>query len=112
MKTRSFLAAAVAAGFTLMSGASFAQAHLGDTYGYAVTQQKFESTKTRAQVQAELAQARARGELRTDADGYGHHPASQPTLAGRSRAEVRAETLDAMKSGALSQGQHALYSRG
>ncbi|MCR5865507.1 MAG: DUF4148 domain-containing protein [Aquincola tertiaricarbonis] len=111
MNSKTIYAAALAAGLTLMSGATFAQAHLGDTYGYTVTQQEFKSTKTRAQVQAELLQARANGELRTDADGYGYL-AQRPAASERSRAEVRAETINAMKSGALSQGQQALYSRG
>lgn len=112
MKTSSLLSAAVAASFALLSTATFAQDHLGDSYGYELTQQKFQSTKTRAQVQAELAQARANGELRTDADGYGYLQQRSATVSIRSRADVRAETLQAMKNGSLSQRNQSLYSRG
>ena len=111
MNTKYLISAALAASFALLAGAAHAQDHLGDDYGYALTQQKFQSTKTRAQVQAELAQARANGELRTDADGYGYLQ-QRATASTKTRDEVRAETTRAMKNGSLSQGNATLYSRG
>lgn len=111
MNAKHFAAAAVAASCALLSTASFAQSHPGDLYGYDLAVQKVESTKTRAQVQAELAQARAKGELRTDADGYGYLQ-QRATASTRTREEVRAETIEAMKHGSLSQGNASIYSRG
>ena len=111
MNTKHLITAAVAASFALLSTATFAQDHLGDLYGYELAQQKFTSTKTRAQVQAELAQARANGELRTDADGYGYLQ-QRATASNRTREQVRAETIEAMKNGSLSQGNASIYSRG
>lgn len=58
----------------------------------------FVSTKTRAEVQAELASARASGELARNAE---YVEFAQPA-AGLSRAEVRAELDRAYKDGQLS----------
>ena len=101
MNTKHLITAALAASFTLLAGAAHAQDHLGDDYGYALTQQKFQSTKTRAQVQAELAQARANGELSTHAEGY-DFAARQATASTKTREEVRAEAAKALKSGEAS----------
>ena len=101
MNTKHLISAALAASFALLAGAAHAQDHLGDDYGYALTQQKFQSTKTRAQVQAELAQARANGELSTHAEGY-DFAARQATASTKTREEVRAEAAKALKSGEAS----------
>jgi hypothetical protein len=55
-----------------------------------------QSTKTHAQVQAELAQARADGSIKVLSLGY------LPTVqASRSRSEVQAEVMAARRSGEL-----------
>lgn len=104
MKTQSLIAASLIA--LLSSGATFA-ADLGDTHGYNVPELTAPSVKTRAQVQAELAQARANGELRADGDGYGYVP-NNKFVSTKTRAEVRAEAVRALKAGELlSQGDRS-----
>jgi hypothetical protein len=88
MKTTS-LVAALALSFAA-SGAALAE---GSRYDYP---QQVPAAKTRAEVVAELRQARADGSLRaTEADLQ----KDTPIASTRSRAEVRAETLAAVKSG-------------
>lgn len=95
MNTKSLIAASLIA--LLGSGTAMAQTY-GDTGGYDVPELHAPSTKTRAQVQAELAQARANGELATDADGY-EYARRATTASTKTRAEVRAEAARALKSG-------------
>jgi hypothetical protein len=88
MKT-STLVAAIAVSFAA-AGTAFAQEA---TYELP---QPASSTLSRAQVQAELAQARADGSLRvTEAD----YQKSAPFTSALSRDAVRAETLAAIASG-------------
>lgn len=69
------------------TGAAFAEAR------YPVDT-PFVSTKTRAEVRAELEQARAQGLLTRDRE---RHPVFAPVQSTRSREEVRAEAIEAMK---------------
>jgi len=88
MKT-STLIAAIAVSFAA-AGTAFAQEA---TYELP---QPATSSVTRAQVQADLAQARADGSLRvTEAD----YQKGAPSESIRSRADVRAETLTAIANG-------------
>jgi len=101
MKT-STLIAAIAVSFAA-AGTTFAQEA---TYELP---QPVSSSVTHAQVQAELAQARADGSLRvTEAD----HQKSAPFESRLSRAEVRADTRAAMNSGATQvlNGEHNGFS--
>lgn len=68
------------------TGAAFAEARPINT--------PFVSTKTRAEVRAELEQARAQGLLTRDRE---RHPVFAPVQSTRSREEVRAEAIEAMK---------------
>lgn len=70
------------------TGAAFAEAR------YPVDT-PFVSTKTRAEVRAELEQARAQG-LLTWGESR-NYPVSAPVRSTRSREEVRAEAIEAMK---------------
>lgn len=75
----------------LLTGtAAFAQEAMPDTWMQA------EATKTRAQVQAELAQARQDGTIRSWSAGY-----IEPVRSTLTRAEVRMATLQARDSGVL-----------
>lgn len=102
MNTKNRIAATFAASLIALlgSGAATAQVY-GDTGGYDVPELHTPSTKTRAQVTAELQQARASGELRTTAEGYRlvERSAVQPTQSAKTRDEVRAEVIKAMKNG-------------
>lgn len=113
MTTKNRIASTVAASLIALLASTAATAQVyGDTGGYDVPELHAPSTKTRAQVQAELAQARANGELRTTAEGYGigQRGFAAPTASTKTRAEVRAEVIKAMQAGEhLSQGN---YSRG
>lgn len=61
------------------------------------------STKSRAQAQAELAQARADGSLNAvSTESYGV-PAPAAAASTKTRAEVRAETINALKAERLNQ---------
>lgn len=60
-------------------------------------QEHIKSTKTRAEVIAELNEARAQGLIRGGAEhDYPHQPVAKST---RTRDEVRAEMIDAAKNG-------------
>ena len=84
MNIKQLIAAATVLAAT---GAAFAEARPVDT--------PFVSTKTRAEVRAELAQAQAQGLLmRRERQNY---PVSAPVRSTRSRDEVRAEAIEAMK---------------
>jgi hypothetical protein len=68
------------------------------------------STKSRAEVQAELIQAERTGEIQDLDSGYtfkqeypGRYPAAQ-TAAGKSRAEVKAELIRAERAGEVPVG--------
>ncbi len=58
-------------------------------------QKPFVSTKTRTEVQAELAQVRAQGVIGQGEDP--NYPALPPVRSTRSRDEVRAEAIEAVK---------------
>jgi len=90
MKTSTLLAA-LAVSFAA-SGAAMAQEASYDYPQPAATQ------KTRAEVVAELQQARAAGQVLVSEADYNREA---PFVAQRSRAEVRAETLAAIASGEL-----------
>ncbi|MEF7614412.1 DUF4148 domain-containing protein [Aquincola sp. MAHUQ-54] len=95
MNTKSLIAASVLA--LLGSGAAFAQVN-GDTGGYDVPELHAPSTKTRAEVIAELQAARANGELRIGAEGETYVPNTK-FVSTKSRAEVRAEVVKALQAG-------------
>ena len=102
MNTKTRIASALAASMFALLAAGTANAQVyGDTGGYNVPELQAKSTKTRAQVQAELAQARANGELSTHAEGY-DFAARQATASTKTREEVRAEAARALKSGEAS----------
>lgn len=86
MNTRTLIAIASFA----IAGSAFAQEASSDAWMNAA------STKSRAQVQAELKQARADGSMKTMSAGY-----LNPVLNAKSRDAVRAETLAAARSGEL-----------
>lgn len=88
MNTRNILAIAT---FALAAGGSaFAQEATSDAWMDAA------STKSRADVMAELKQARADGSIRAVSAGY-----LNPIVSQKSRADVRAEVLAAARSGEL-----------
>jgi hypothetical protein len=89
MNTRNILALAAIA-FAAASGSAFAQEATADGWMNAT------STKTRADVMAELKQARADGSIRAVSAGY-----LNPIVGQKTRAEVRAEVLAAARSGEL-----------
>jgi len=109
VNTKTRIASTLAASLIALLGSAAANAQVyGDTGGYNVPELQAKSTKTRAQVQAELQHARANGELRTTADGYGIVESSAPTQSAKSRDEVRAEVIQAIRSGAhLSMGDQS-----
>jgi Domain of unknown function (DUF4148) len=81
---------AIAATLTLAAGSAFAQEATPDTWLQAA------ATKTRADVSAELVQARASGLTRSWSAGY-----IEPVKSVLSREAVRAETARAIRSGEL-----------
>ena len=86
MNTRTLIAIATFA----VAGSAFAQEATSDAWMDAA------ATKTRAQVGAELKQARADGSIKAASAGY------LPTVTvSKTRAEVRAEVLAAARSGEL-----------
>lgn len=90
--TRSLISlAAIAAAAVLSAGTAIAQEATPDTW-----LQQAASTKTRAAVQAELAAARANGDMKVFRAGY-----IEPVQHSALRAEVRAETLRALASGEI-----------
>jgi uncharacterized protein YdbL (DUF1318 family) len=74
----------------LGSGAAFAQEASSDAWMQAA------ATKSRAQVQAELQQARKDGTIRATAAGY-----MTPFKAVATRADVHTEVMTALRSGEL-----------
>jgi hypothetical protein len=90
MKTYSLAAAAAVA--IAVSSAAFAE---GASYDHA---QPAAGVKTRAEVGAELQQARAQGTLRATEAALQQ---DTPIAASRSRADVRAEAIAASRSGEL-----------
>ena len=89
MNTRTLISLATFA-LAASAGSAFAQEATSDAWMNAV------STKTRAQVMAELKQARADGSIKAVSAGY------VPTLVSqKSRAEVHREVLAAARSGEL-----------
>ena len=89
MNTRNILALATFA-IAAASGSAFAQEATSDAWMNAA------STKTRADVMAELKQARADGSIKAVSAGY-----LNPIVSQKSRADVRAEVLAAARSGEL-----------
>lgn len=95
MKTRQLSALIIASLFTAAGSTAFAndvwQGDVGDNW-----QQHIQSTKTRAQVLAELNEARAQG------FGVGardtDYPKMQAVKSSRTRDEVRAEAAGAVKN--------------
>ena len=80
-----------ATAFALLGATSaFAQEATSDTW------QQVQATKSRAEVQAELLQARKDGSIKFGSAGY-----IEPLKSVRSRAEVRAEVAQARASGEL-----------
>lgn len=95
MKTRQRFAqglasAAITAVAALAGTAAFAQEATSDTWMNAA------SAKTRAEVQAELQQARADGSIRFSRAGY-----IETLKSTKTREAVKAETLAARRSGEL-----------
>ncbi|HEY0843905.1 MAG TPA: DUF4148 domain-containing protein [Noviherbaspirillum sp.] len=95
MKTRQFAAALFATVFSFAGSAAFAgdqlQSEIGEGWMQHIT-----STKTRAQVIAELNDARAQGvTVGASETSYPQVPVAKST---RSRDEVRAEAINAMKN--------------
>ena len=80
-----------ASAFALLGTGAFAQEATPDTWLQAA-----QSTKTRAEVSAELAAARASGLTKAWSAGY-----MEPVRSHALRAEVRARTLQAIQSGEL-----------
>lgn len=89
MNTRTLLALATVA-FAAASGSAFAQEAGSDAWMNAA------STKTRAEVSAELAAARADGSIKAVSAGY-----VNPIVAQKTRAQVRQDVLAAARSGEL-----------
>jgi hypothetical protein len=81
---------AIAATLSLAAGSAFAQEATPDTWTHVST------TKSRADVSAELTQARASGLTRSWSAGY-----FEPVTSVLSREAVRAETVRAIRSGEL-----------
>ena len=73
------------------AGSAFAQEATPDSWLHGV-----QSTKTRAEVSADLAAARASGLIRAWSDGY-----IAPVRSNALRAEVQAQTVRAIQSGEL-----------
>ena len=96
MKTTKILASTVISLAFLAAGSAFA----GDHDYAAVTAPATTSTVTRAQVQAELAQAQKEGTLLNAGDDSSY-PTTAQSGVSKSRAEVRAELMQARKSGTL-----------
>ena len=91
MNTRQrFASVAIAAVAAFAGTAAFAQEATSDAWMNAA------STKTRAEVQAELQQARADGSIRFSRAGY-----IETLQSTKSRDAVKAETLAARSSGEL-----------
>ena len=98
--TRQLLAvAAIAAASLLSAGAAFAQEATPDTW------LQVQSTKSRADVQAELVAARQSGLTKAWSAGY-----MEPVRSSALRATVKASTLQAIASGELKAINAEVYS--
>lgn len=86
-----FAIATIAAVSLLSAGTTFAQEATPDTWLQTAT-----STKSRAEVSAELAAARQSGLTRAWSAGY-----MEPLRSTALRADVRAQTVQAMQTGEL-----------
>ena len=99
MNTRQRLASVAIAAVAAFSGAAaFAQEATSDAWMNAA------STKTRAEVQAELQQARADGSIRFSRAGY-----IETLTSTKSRDAVKAETLAARSTGELAHINAEVY---
>ena len=96
MNTPKILASAVIALASLAAGSAFADT-LDQHYPVAAPTT---STVSRAQVQAELAQAQKDGSLSTTTD-YGNYPVLAETGTSKTRAEVQAELIKARNDGSI-----------
>ena len=94
-----FTIAAMAAASLLSAGAAFAQEATSDAWMQAA------STKSRADVSAELVAARQSGLTKSWSAGY-----MEPVRSHALRATVRASTLQAMQSGELAAINAEVYS--
>ena len=92
--------AAIATASLLSAGTVFAQEATPDTWLQAA-----KSTKSRAEVSAELAAARKSGLTKAWSAGY-----MEPVRSQALRAEVRAQTLRAIESGELAAINAEVYS--
>ncbi len=73
--------------------------------GEASDEQRFWSTRDRNEVKAEVAEARARGQL-VEGDAYGYEvDRTVSPAASKSRAEVKADLMAAIKAGDLHSGE-------
>jgi hypothetical protein len=90
MNNKHFYSAAAIAFALTAATSAFAQEATSDDWMNA------SATKTRAQVQAELTQARQDGTIRAWSAGY-----MEPVKSAKTRAEVVAATLGARQSGEL-----------
>jgi hypothetical protein len=72
---------------------------------YDATESQPKSTKTRAQREAELRIAIARGEVDHGGEAIPNDGMPQRPTASRSRAEVKAETMEAIKRGQIPHGE-------
>jgi hypothetical protein len=109
-QVRAELARARASGELLPNSESYGYNNASITLPKAQAAATADSGKSREQVRAELARARADGTLVPNSESYGY---TTPVVAGtsRTRAEVRAEAIEAAKAhksdssyGALSTG--------
>ncbi|MCS6765399.1 MAG: DUF4148 domain-containing protein, partial [Candidatus Protistobacter heckmanni] len=96
MKAKHWMAALAVASVAGLAGAT-------EIYGWQTDVDKFKdfkSTKTRAEVIAELEKARASGELDHYRNNYEYQmPRTKPAAAGKTRAEVVNELKQAQASG-------------
>ncbi len=68
-------------------------------------QPKLDSTKTRADRKAETAAAKERGDIARGGEAHPVDGKAKPTKDGRNRAEVKAETKNAVKAGQITSGE-------
>ncbi|WP_394787056.1 DUF4148 domain-containing protein [Rhodoferax sp.] len=96
MNSKKLLATSLIALASVAATSAFADSYDRDYPVIAPTH----STVTRAQVQAELAQARKDGTLAQLNDDHAY-PVIAETAPAKSRAEVRAELIQAQKDGSI-----------
>ncbi|MFC3107733.1 DUF4148 domain-containing protein [Undibacterium arcticum] len=111
MKIRHLIAAVIALSAVATVGSTFAERYSDEPVAV--------STKTRAEVQAELAQARAEGLLMNPGEGAYPDELTGPNIgargvagsrySGRTRAEVRAELEQARAQGLLINSGEGAY---